>query len=100
MPRDKKERNCRGIGAKRIYKPAGIKLIDMEIIEIEIDEFEAMRLCDHEGKSQIEAAEFMKISRGTIQRLLESGRKKIIEAFLTTKAVHINSLDENNDENL
>ncbi len=102
MPRCKKERRCRCIGSGRIYKPAGLKFMDMPVIqEIEIDEFEAMRLCDMEGKSQIEAAELMNISRGTIQRLLEEGRKKMIDAFLNFKVIYIKNIkEEENDTEL
>ena len=94
MPRCKKQRQCRCIGGDRIYKPVGIKLNQIEIMEIEIDEFEAMRLCDLETLSQIEAADMMHISRGTIQRLLESGRKKIIKTFLDNAALRINNKKE------
>ena len=48
-----------------------------------------MRICDYEGLSQIEASALMGISRGTVQRLLNSGRKKIIDSFLTEKAIAI-----------
>jgi len=63
----------------------------LEIIEINIDEFEAIRLCDFDKLSQIEAAEKMSVSRGTIQRLLETGRYKIIEALLNNKILKINN---------
>lgn len=42
------------------------------------DEIEALRLVDYEGMSQEEAGEKMGISRGTVWRLLQSGRAKII----------------------
>ncbi len=54
-----------------------------------IDEFEAMRLCDHEGMSQIEAAAQMQVSRGTVQRLLEKGRRTLLEAIITNGALGI-----------
>jgi predicted DNA-binding protein (UPF0251 family) len=60
------------------------------MIEVLLDEFEAVRLCDHDLLSQIEAAEKMGVSRGTVQRLLESGRFKIIDALLHDKAIKIN----------
>lgn len=61
----------------------------VETIELEADELEAMRLCDKENKSQIEAAEAMHISRGTVQRLLASGRYKLMEAMLNSKAIKL-----------
>lgn len=100
MPRCKKVRCCRALANEIIFKPTGIPLSQMEIIQIEIDEIEAVRLCDYEGKSQIETAEIMKISRGTIQRLLNSGRKKILEGLLHQKAIklkneHLEYTEEN-----
>lgn len=62
---------------------------ELTLHTIGIDEFEAMRLCDHEGLSQIEASERMKISRGTVQRLLERGRRTLLEAILSNSAVAI-----------
>ena len=89
MPRFKKERCCRILENARIFKPVGIALSQVEITEIEVDELEAVRLCDYEGKSQIETAEIMKISRGTVQRLLNSGRKKILDGLLHLKAIRL-----------
>lgn len=61
----------------------------LEIVEIEADEFESIRLCDFEKLSQIEAGEKMGISRGTVQRLLDSARYKILDAFINNKAIKI-----------
>lgn len=87
MPRNKKMRYCRRIDGYNLYKPAGIPLSQMEIIELGLDELEAMRLCDFDGMQQEEAADTMGISRGTIQRLLESGRRKTLDALVHGKAL-------------
>ncbi len=89
MGRCRKQRCCRRLPDEVIYKPAGIPLCDMQIIELAPDEFESMRLCDLEGKSQIQAAQKMLISRGTIQRLLESGRAKVVQVILNNSALQI-----------
>lgn len=89
MPRNKKRRFCRFLDSEKFYKPKGIAMQDVEVIEIDLDEFEAIRLCDHDKLNQIEAGERMKISRGTIQRLLDTGRYKIIDAMLSNKALKI-----------
>ncbi|MEG1980617.1 MAG: NifB/NifX family molybdenum-iron cluster-binding protein, partial [Victivallaceae bacterium] len=49
---------------------------------IPVDELEALRLCDLEEKSQGEAADLMRISRGTLQRLLYAAHRKIAFALL------------------
>lgn len=89
MGRCKKFRNCRFLENATIFKPIAIPLKDIALHDIEADEFEAIRLCDHEKMSQISAAERMHVSRGTIQRLLESGRCKIINAFLKNEGIRI-----------
>ena len=63
---------------------------DIEVGELSLDQFEAMRLCDHEGLDQQQAGERMEISRGTVQRLLYSGRWQIVEAILKNHAIIIN----------
>jgi predicted DNA-binding protein (UPF0251 family) len=56
---------------------------------LEIDEFEALRLCDGQGLSQAAAGDCMGISRGTVQRLVTSGRRKMVEAIIECKALVI-----------
>ena len=98
MPRCKKQRCCRLLENERIFKPTGIPLSEMEIIDIEIDEIEAVRLCDYEGKSQIETAEIIGISRGTVQRLLNSGRRKILDGLLHLKAIKLKNTGDGFNE--
>ena len=95
MPRGKKRRCCRVLEDEIIFKPAGIPMSELEIIEMELDELEAVRLSDYENKSQIEAGEIMNVSRGTIQRLLTSGRKKILDGLLHSKAIKLKNTYSN-----
>jgi len=90
MPRPRKRRCCRRYQADRIYKPQGVPLRNLETAVLTLDQFEAMRLCDAENLDQEQAGEKMGISRGTIQRLLYSGRKQILEAMLNNHAIIIN----------
>lgn len=89
-PRPKKPRNCacphRPPGCS-VFKPAGIPLKELDQILLPLDELEAMRLCDGEGLSQEEAGLRMGVSRGTVQRLVAAGRKKLIEAIVGGNAV-------------
>jgi predicted DNA-binding protein (UPF0251 family) len=87
MPRRKKSRRCRKFEGSEVFKPAGTPMSQLPLTEVELDELEAMRLCDKEEMNQTEAAEEMNISRGTLQRLLYSGRKKIVDSFINTKAI-------------
>ena len=58
-------------------------------IFFELDELEAMRLVDGENLTQEDAGEKMGISRGSIWRLLQSGRKKIITAIYENREIRI-----------
>ena len=89
MGRQKKPRYCQRFGGYNLFKPAGIPLSQTEIVEIALDELEAMRLCDYEGQDQEQAAHEMGISRGTIQRLLYSGRRKLVDAVMQGKALAV-----------
>lgn len=85
MSRKPKHRSCRPLDGQRNFKPSGIPRAELESVHLELDEFEAMRLCDFDDMSQIEAGESLGVSRGTVQRLLLSGRKKIIDVLLNQK---------------
>ncbi len=91
-PRPKKPRSCacphRPPGAS-VFKPAGTPLHELAQVPLPHDELEALRLCDAEGLTQEQAGERMGISRGTIQRLVAAGRKKVIEAIVFGQALVI-----------
>ena len=88
-PRRRKWRYCHPFMGDTFYKPRAVPLSALEVLRLGHDEIEAMRLCDYEELDQEEAAKRMNISRGTVQRLLYSGRKKVIEAITRSKALRI-----------
>lgn len=90
-PRPRKPRKCCPTRrpADHMYKPAGMPLSKLQIIILDTDELEAISLCDRDAMTQMEAGEQMGISRGTVQRLVTSGRKKIVEALLLGHALVI-----------
>ena len=96
MPRPRKQRRCRRYIADRVYKPQGIPLREIDTSLLSLDQFEALRLCDVDGLDQEDAGRQMGVSRGTIQRLLYSGRKQLLEAILSNNAIIIN-LQESED---
>ena len=61
----------------------------LEVMTLEEDELEALRLCDVEGLHQVVAGERMGVSRGTVQRLLKTGRETIIRAIVENAALII-----------
>ena len=89
MPRPPKNRRCRAYAGDRVFKPRSIPMSQLEVIQLELSELEAMRLCDLEGLDQTEAGQRMGVSRGTVQRLLSRGRSKTLEALLHNHALQI-----------
>ena len=86
-PRPKKIRRCQGQFCGKAFKPTGTSLPELKHIILYRDELEALRLCDFEGLFQEQAGEKMGISRGTIQRILTSARRKTAEALSTGAAL-------------
>lgn len=85
-------RKCRRIWFNpkvRFYKPQGIPLRHLEIIELSREEIEAIRLKNIKNLDQIEAAKRMKTSQSTYQRILSSAYRKISKAIIEGKAISI-----------
>ena len=59
------------------------------IVDLYPDEIEALRLVDYKGLTQKEAAERMGISRGTVWRLLHSGRKKVVAMIVEHRVLRV-----------
>lgn len=62
-------------------------MIEIEKIILARDELEALRLCDLEDLTQEEAGERMGVSRGTVQRIVSSARKKVALALTSGRAI-------------
>jgi predicted DNA-binding protein (UPF0251 family) len=62
---------------------------ELEIIELTTEELEAFRLRHIKNLEQIEAAQKMRTSQSTYQRILYSAYKKIAEALINGKAIKI-----------
>jgi len=71
------------------FKPRAVPLSMLEEVDLNVDELEALRLCDLNDLEQKEAAKKMKISQSTLQRILTSARKKVAEALTEGKAIKI-----------
>ncbi len=82
-------RRVRGRPNSYYFKPAGIRMIDLEETILSLDEFEAVRLIDFQQISQEQAANKMKVSQPTLSRILKSARKKISDAIIKGKAIRI-----------
>lgn len=92
MGRPRKPRHCacpHRANFEAVFKPAGTPLKDLETIELFHDELEALHLCDGEEMTQEQAGACMGVSRGTVQRLLASARRKVATALVHQSALAI-----------
>lgn len=89
MPRPQKPRRILFEPNVTYFKPRAVPLSMLEEVDLEVDELEAIRLCDFENLDQVKAAKKMGISQSTLGRILSSAHKKIAEALVDGKAIKI-----------
>jgi len=78
------------VAGERVFIPLGVPQ-NREPVYLFPDELEALRLVYLEGKTQNEAAETMSVSRGTLWRLLDSARRKVVTALVEGRPLIITS---------
>ncbi|PIS17166.1 MAG: hypothetical protein COT59_02100 [Candidatus Nealsonbacteria bacterium CG09_land_8_20_14_0_10_42_14] len=71
------------------FKPQGVPMRFLEVVELTTEEVEALRLRNIKDLEQEEAAKKMNTSQSTFQRILSSAYKKITEALINGKAIKI-----------
>jgi predicted DNA-binding protein (UPF0251 family) len=71
------------------YKPQGVPMRFLEVVELTREEAEALRLKNIKDLDQIEAAKKMNTSQSTFQRILSSAYRKISKAIIEGKAIKI-----------
>ncbi len=58
-------------------------------VELLFDQFEAVKLADFQGFSQVQGALAMRLSRASFGRILREARKKIADALVNGKTIKI-----------
>lgn len=89
MPRARKKRCIYVDTNARYFKPRGVPLDNLDIIQLTFEELEAIRLKDLLGLEQTEASEKMGVSQPTFHRILKEARKKVSDALVNSKAIEI-----------
>ena len=89
MPRPCCPRRIAGRPVAVVFKPAGIPMREIEEVVLALDEFEAVRLADLDGRYQEEAAGLMNVSRPTFSRVIESAHRKLADVLVHGKALRI-----------
>ena len=87
--RPKKTRWIKCEPGEKCFRPLCKSNKKLEGVNLTIDEFEAIRLADLECLTQVKIATQMKVHRSTISRIIESGHKKVADAFVNIKAIKI-----------
>ena len=89
MPRPRLFRRVKFNPKVKYFKPQGVPLNNLEIIELSAEEIESYRLRHIKNLDQIQAAEQMNTSASTYQRILYSANRKIADALINGKAIKI-----------
>jgi predicted DNA-binding protein (UPF0251 family) len=89
MPRPRLSRRIKFNPNIIYFKPQGVPMRFLEMVEISAEEAEAMRLKNIKDLDQSECAKKMNTSQSTFQRILSSAYKKITEAIIQGKAIKI-----------
>lgn len=87
MPRPRICRCVRALPIVDHFHPCGRPSSGQVILGVE--ELEALRLADLEGKTHEEAAGAMRVSRQTFGRIVESARAKVADALVSGKSIVI-----------
>jgi uncharacterized protein len=98
MPRPRRKRNVTLPPLMEGFKPFGVPISELEPVILLFEEYEALRLLDYIGMTQLEAALEINVSRPTLTRIYEKARRTIAEAFVEGKAIFIEGGDYHTDE--
>src|SRR6056297_1808748 len=89
MSRPNKPRTVCGLPEYHMFGPKGRKANHLDKITLLVDEYEVIRLIDHQGLDQTKAAEQIGVARTTVQRIYTIARKKIADALVSGKILMI-----------
>jgi uncharacterized protein len=91
MPRPLRLRKISNLPVITGFRPYGnnVNGNKSKIIFLQLEEYEALRLCDYEMLNHHQAAGMMAVSRPTLTRIYAKARMKIAEAFVLGKQIII-----------
>ena len=93
MPRPRKCRKVCRLPDNVLFGPVGPKYPLGVPVVLQVEEYEAVRLIDHEGMTQEECAEKMHIARTTVQAIYTIARKKLADLLVNGKRLLIEGGD-------
>jgi len=75
------------------FTPSGTTDASQEVVNMSVEEYEVIRLIDHENLNQEQCAEVMGVARSTVQRLYNNARKKVADSIINVKVLKISGGD-------
>jgi len=90
MPRPRLCRQIKFSPKITYFKPQGVPLRNLKVVQLSAEEIEALRLKNICQLDQNQAAATMKTSQSTFQRILSSAYQKISQALINGQAIQIN----------
>lgn len=97
-PRPKNIRKVNDMPVAAGFKPIGLNGCCKNTIFLHFEEYEAIRLCDYEMKTQQEASVSMGVSRPTLSRIYVSARQKIAKALVRGVTIMIEGGEQLNTQ--
>lgn len=89
MARPRKLRQVCDLPLSDQFGPIGICKKDANIISMNVEEYETIRLIDLEGLTQEECAETMHVARTTVQRIYIEARRKLADFLVNASILNI-----------
>lgn len=89
MARPMKKRNICALPKLNRFGPLGLAKGQRDYLVMTLDEYESIRLIDHEAMTQAECAQQMNIARTTVQGIYVAARKKIADSLVNGKTLVI-----------
>lgn len=71
------------------FGPYNVAHDNLEHIQMTVEEYETIRLIDHEGFTQDQCGEVMGVARSTVQRIYEMARRKVADSMVNGKLIKI-----------
>lgn len=93
MPRPRALRRIRFSPAAKYFKPQGIPLRSLKVVELTHEEMEALRLKNVQKLNQVGCAKEMHTSQSTFQRILTGAEQKVSMALVEGHAIRIHDAD-------
>ena len=83
MARPQRNRRICGLPRHSRFGPEG------DAVRLSLDEYEAIRLMDHEGLTHEQCAEVMQVSRTTVTEIYAAARRKLAQAIVEGRGLVI-----------